>query len=190
MPTWEQQREGERAKIDSEAVDGLAGVSNSLAYKVHEIERHAHHHNHFFGAAASPSGETHVADHLTMTSFQADAGSSAFGSWLQILGSSDTPHVSGSAFYDLNLLFVETVERTAANYLVQIGFGATGAAAISADDVTETMFKVDTAAARSVPVEISTERHAAGTKAWIRIWADGQATGTMDFFISLHEYEG
>ena len=28
--------------IDTVAVDGLSGVSNSLAYKVHEIEKHFH----------------------------------------------------------------------------------------------------------------------------------------------------
>jgi len=176
-------------KIDNAPTNGLLGVEDSLAYRTHEVERHLHHYDHFFGAAAIPSGTAHVADHLTTTSFQADAGNTVFGSWLQILGSDDTPHVSGGAFYDVHEVFIESIERANIVYLVQIGFGESGAAALSADMVTELMY-IAPANSRSSPIEIASKRQAVGTKAWIRILADGQNTGTMDFFIGLHEYEG
>jgi len=28
----------------------------------------------------------------------------------------------------------------------------------------------------------------AGTKAWARVWVDGQDTGTVTFFLGIHEY--
>ncbi len=189
MPTWEEQNAEERAKIDNFATDGLAGVSNSLAYRVHETERHLHHYNHFFGAAASANGEIHVADHLVTTPFQANAGNTVFGSWLQVLGSSDTPHIAGTVFFDLHELFVTSIQRANTIYLVQIGFGASGTAALNDDDVTETMY-IAPANARSSPMEVNSERVASGTKTWLRILADGANEGTMDFFIGLHEYEG
>jgi len=40
-------------KIDNKAVDGLLGVSNSLGYRVHEIERHLHGRERWLGKAGS-----------------------------------------------------------------------------------------------------------------------------------------
>lgn len=40
----------ETDKIDSAATDGLEGTSNSLAYRVHEIEKHLHNRGRFWGA--------------------------------------------------------------------------------------------------------------------------------------------
>ena len=49
-------------KVDSAGTDGLNGVHNSLAYRVHEIERHMHSYERWFESAAAPAGTTHVAD--------------------------------------------------------------------------------------------------------------------------------
>ena len=49
-------------KVDSAATDGLAGVNNSLAYRVHEIERHVHSYERWFELAAAPDPTDHVAD--------------------------------------------------------------------------------------------------------------------------------
>ena len=43
-------------KIDNQAVDGLLGVKDSLAYKIHEIEKHLHNREFWFGANTAPSG--------------------------------------------------------------------------------------------------------------------------------------
>ena len=47
--TWS----GDTKKIDSEAVLGLLGTSDSLAYKVHEIEKHFHNRASWWGDAGS-----------------------------------------------------------------------------------------------------------------------------------------
>ena len=36
-------------KIDGDAVDGLSGVADSLAYKVHELEKHVHNREYWYG---------------------------------------------------------------------------------------------------------------------------------------------
>lgn len=176
-------------KIDKKAVDGLLGTEDSLAYKVHEIERHVHSYEHYFGLAAVPNGEIHRADHMIMTPFQMDAGNDTWGSWLQILGSSDTPHVGAAAKFDVNRLYISDVETDTNKTLIQIGYGSSGAVALAADDITE-IFCTPAKNARQDPYHIQGQRQSAGTKCWIRCWVDGQNTSTVDFHFSFHEYEG
>lgn len=180
---------GSPPKIDDLATLGLDGVEDSLAYRVHEIERHLHNNQYWFGAAAIPDGELHVADRATTTAFQATAGNDTWGSWLQIVGSEDT--VVGDVKFDLNRILVEDVPAPASLkvHLVQIGHGASGAAALSAGDVTEIMFAPERDA-RSDPYTFQSRRIAVGEKVWLRHWASGQNAPTMDFFYSRHGYQG
>jgi len=181
----------ETNKIDLAATDGLSGVSSSLSYRVHEIERHLHNYEHWFETAASASGETHVASHIGDGSgaFQIDAGNDDWGSWVQILGSSDTPHIVGKTHFDFNQFFVEGTEK-AGTYFLQFAFGASGAAALTANTVTEIVYVGTVGAGNPLPVIVQTERITAGTKAWARCKAPGINTSTLDLYFGLHEYEG
>lgn len=184
--------EGYAEKIDSAATDGLVGTVDSLSYRVHEAERHVHSYEHWFGAAAIPDGEVHVADHVggTTTPFQMDAGNDTWGSWLQILGSSDTPHLAGNVCYDLHRLTIVAVESANTTHLVQVAFGASPAAALLAVTYTELVFRPQTVQGQEVIVAMQARRVIAGVKAWIRVWAIGQNTSTVSLFLGLHEYEG
>lgn len=177
--------------IDSATTQGLAGVSNSLAYRVHEIERHFHSYERWLELAAVPAAETHRADPAGSGAgvFQIDAGNDDWGSWLQILGSSDTPIGTGNTHFDLHRILITATERNAI-YVVQIGFAATGAASLTADTYVEAVFIPASNAVDSGPVEIQSRRIAGGTKAWARCICPGQDTATLDFMIGLHEYEG
>jgi len=55
-------------KIDSAASKGLDGIVDSIAYRIHETERHMHSYERWFGAAAVPNGEIHIADRVGTTS--------------------------------------------------------------------------------------------------------------------------
>lgn len=176
-------------KLDDQAVNGLLGTEDSLAYKVEEIERHHHSYDHWFGLASAPSGETHRADHMVMTPFVMDAGNDTWGTWLQILGSSDTPHVGTAAKFDVRHIYISDVETDTKKTLIQIGYGTSGAAALAADQITE-LFCTPAKNAKQDPYEIRGLRQDSGTKVWARCWVDGQATSTVDFHFSLHEYEG
>jgi len=164
-------------------------LSTEQAGQLYEAERHLHNWERWFGLAGTPDGEVHRADRIgtTSTVFQADAGDDTWGNWLQILGSDDTPADSGNTKYDLHRIIVNATERTGAHF-VQIAFGASGAAALTAGDYTEFVFSPGTPQKVPGPVDIIDRRKAAGTKAWLRVWVPGQSTGTMDFYIGLHEY--
>lgn len=179
-------------KIDDAPTNGLLGVEDSLAYRVHETERHLHSFERWFGAAAVPVGETHVADRIgdTTTAFQVDGGNNTWGSWVQILGSNDTPAVLGGTSFDGHRWLVTAVERANAIHFIQVAAGASGAAGLAAGTYSEFVVKPITTQARSFPGTIQSRRIPAGTKVWVRIWAVGQNTGTVNFFFGIHEYEG
>lgn len=179
-------------KIDSAPSDGLNGVVDSVAYRIHEAERHMHSFERWFGAAAVPDGEVHVADRIgtTKVAFQVDAGNDTWGSWLQVLGSSDTPVDTGMTSFDGHRWIITAVERANAIHFIQVAAGASGAAALTAGTYSELIVKPITVNARAFPGFIQSRRIAAGTKVWVRAWAVGQATGTLDFFFGIHEYEG
>jgi hypothetical protein len=179
-------------RLDWEATDGLAGIDNSLAYRTHEIERHVHSYERWFETASVANGEIHVADRACEGggSFQADAGNDDWGTWIQILGSSDTPELSGLAKFDLHRIAFVAQERNNTVYCIQIGFGASGAAALSAESYTE--FVIRTGGGNSVitPIDVQMRRVDATTKTWLRLNCPGQNTATLNFIFGIHEYEG
>lgn len=180
----------ETSKLDSAATDGLTGVSNSLAYRVAEIERHLHSGARWFEAATVPDAEVHVADRVGSGAgaFRIDAGNDAWGSWVQILGSTDTPADAGKVFFDPHQVIVEDVER-AATYFVQMARGESGAAGLAAGTYSEFAY----VAANTKSPEIilfQTGRAPAGSKVWARCICPAADTAWMDLYIGLHEYEG
>jgi hypothetical protein len=73
---------------------------------------------------------------------------------------------------------------------MQIGFGASGAAALAAETYTDFTFHPLAAGVTGDPLPIRTRRVDNGTKVWVRVLAKGQNTGTMDFYFAMHPYEG
>ncbi|MCP4536258.1 MAG: hypothetical protein GY832_03855 [Chloroflexi bacterium] len=183
----------DQQKIDSATTLGLLGTNNALAYRTHEVERHLHSYERWLGAAAAPSGETHVADHMhdapTAAAFQIDAGNNDWGAWVQIIGSSDTPVDTGNVKFDFHRVQFVECERTAL-YWVQIAFGATAAGAVTDGDFVLIPLEPQSAKAEEFPVETQTRRKSVGTKTWARCICPGQDTATLDFYLGLHEYEG
>ena len=181
----------DRQKIDSVTTLGLNGTNNSLAYRVHEIERHLHSYERWFETAAVANGEIHVADAAGtgLGVFQIDAGNTVWGAWLQVLGSSDTPAITGSVKFDPHKILVTAAERNVV-YVVQIGFGASGAAALGAGAYTEVVFIPAGGVVDSGPVAVQSRRITVGTKTWARCICPGQNTATLNFMFGIHEYEG
>lgn len=183
--------EGYTKKIDNEATNGLLGVNNSSAYRIHEIERHLHSNERWFGVAVTPSGETHVADRIGVgvDSFEIDAGNNTWGSWVQILGSSDTPAEGTNANMDLHRILVSSTERNA-TYFLQLGVGATGQASLDAETYTEVVFQPASNQIDSAPVTVQSRRSDTGVKVWARCLCPGQDTAKINFYFGIHEYEG
>jgi hypothetical protein len=182
-------QEDAAGKIDNKRVDGLLGTPDSLAYKVHEIERHLHSGGRWFGKAASPTA-THFADRIgtTITPFQLDGGNNTWGAWTQLFGSDDTPLRTGYAYFDPHQLILNDTQN-ASDYFIQIGRGASGAAALTAESYMEFVVVATVQKATEV-IPLQTGRAPAGSLLWGRCWCVGSNTGTIDFWLGIHEYEG
>lgn len=174
-------------RIDELATNGLTGVSNSLAYRIAEAERHIHSYERWFGLAAAPDAELHRADQVAkdIAPFVIDAGNDAYGNWVQILGSTDT-----ALKFDLHKLFFTVVERAATVHFVQIAYGATAAGALTDGTYTEFVYRSGAAVSREAPFVIQSRRQTAGTKTWARCLAYDADTGALSFYFGLHYYEG
>ena len=180
-------------KIDTIAVDGLLGTVDSLSYKVHEIESHIHNWERWFGQAVTPNAEIKVADTLlsgAVTPFQIDAGNNDWGSWVCILGSSDTPTNYAGTYtkYDVHSIQVSGNERNAP-YLIMFAFGVSGEQALTDRTFTAKVLDFDGINAETSFIAYI-RRQDAGTKMWARCKCPGQNTGTLDFWIGIHEYIG
>lgn len=163
----------------------------SIEAEIEEVEHHLHNWERWFGLSGSPSGETHRAQRIgiTTTPFQVDAGNNTWSSWLQILGSSDTPADTGKLFFDLHRLMIVAVENANNVHFIQIGLGSSGAAALSAGTYSELVFQPQSVQGQQTILDVLVDRVAVTTKTWLRLWVVGQNTSTMDFFFGLHEYD-
>jgi len=183
----------ELAKIDQVAASGLRGGNNSLSYRVAEIERHFHNWERWIGSASSLFSADDVAG-LSITSssvpFVIDAGNDTWGNWLLISGSTDTPLITGMTKYDLHKIMFVDVERDNSTHFIQFAFGASTAALISSGSYTEIVYKPQATNTEEIPYPFITRRQNAGTKCWARVRAVGADTGTVSFFVGIHEYEG
>jgi hypothetical protein len=189
MPRYSSDRIEEINKIDLASANGLLGTNNSLAYRTGEVERHIHSNERWFGAAAIPNAEIHVADRIGngITPLRIDSGNLVWGNWIQILGSSDTPASPGNTKFDVHEIQMTGNERNS-DYFIQIGFGVSGAAALAAGTYTEKALTFDGANVEKFFV-ITARRHDVGSKVWARCVCPAD-TGTLDFYVGLHEYEG
>ena len=178
-------------KIDFLRTNGLLGVNNSLAYRTHEIERHFHSNERWFGAAVVPAGTTHVADRIGVgvVAFTIDAGNNNWGNWLQVLGSTDTPADPGNVEMDAHRLLVTNAERNA-TYFVQFAAGVTGVAGLAALTFTEITFQPLSNQIDSAPLNMQSRRALCGTNIWARCMCPLQDTAQLSFFVAIHEYEG
>ncbi len=182
-------------KIDRVAVDGLfsPGVEDSLAYKVQELEKHTHNREKWLGVAATPSGETHVADRMAggISAFTLTAGNNDFGSWVQIMGSSDTPISSGMVKFDAHRFLVTSTNSTNP-FVIQIATGESAglAAKISSEEFTEAPYVAATNNNDSGVEDVLTIRTAVSEKVWARAVCIGSSGSTISFYYGIHEYPG
>ena len=168
--------------------DGKSTTSRSLE-EIIAVFRHFHNPERWFGVAVSPSGITNGGDSDVMAPYVPDAGNDTWGAWVLLLGTADTPILAGSTVFDPHRLFITAAERSTSIHRIQVAWHATSATlALAAGDYTETMFKPEGAAFTSVPIPIRLPDQDVGITIWMRIWAAGQNTGTLNTFMGVHEY--
>lgn len=186
-------------KLDEQATDGLLGVKDSAAYRIHEIERHIHTRTRFYGKKGSQTATDWAED--TLTAFQAISGSNTYGAQgtdgiddaALVIGTDNTPIITGMVKYDLHELFITSVSvNTRYKLRLVYGSGTIGAAIID-EQCSEVIIIADKDSPQSAaggPVEIHMPRLSAGVdKVWAQVW-NVTDNATVDFLVGIHEYEG
>lgn len=179
--------------IDEASVKGLLGGHNSLAYRVHEIEKHFHSNEKWMGIAAVASGEIHVADRIAggILPFNLLSGNDDFGNWVQIMGSADTPIKAGMVKFDMHRFIVTTTNSTNIFAIqVCIGESADLAALILAEDFTEFTYISASNNNDSGIEEAMNSRADAGSKVWARCLCINADAKTLSGYYGIHEYIG
>lgn len=182
---------GFTSKIDSAESLGLAGVHDSLSYRVHEIERHFHGKERWLGKLAVQT-ETDWADSNVNNPFVLISGDNTWGSAIQVIGTADTPVIAGSVYFDPHAFLVTYDDQTSPWKIRFIWDDTSSADGITDGNFSEDMWQSDTVVA---------SRNANRTPHMMRrircgidkLWAQGwNVTNNAEarFFIGLHEYEG
>lgn len=187
-------------KIDNLAVNGLSGVYNSLAYKLHEVEKHFHNHERWYGKSADQSGVNPWSAALSgtgmVTSYRAISGANDYGGdtndEAQVWGLYDTLSVGGvsQAKLDAHKIFITASSIQTIWYLRFIYGAGTMADAITAGQFSTIPLVADAAQGGSIDVivPIMTPRITIGTH---KMWVQGKSAtnnATIDFLVGLHGY--
>lgn len=166
-------------KIDGLAVNGLGGVSNSLAFKVHEIEKHFHNREYWYGS----SGSNTLA--VNLTEFQVEAGTSeAYGTGLQISDGTEIESGSTTKKYDMHKILVTAVSASNKVYKLQFLYG-TGA--VEAATVATEIVGYFPATGKSAAIPFIMPRVTCNNKMWVKAACETNAA-TLDFLVGLHIY--
>jgi len=168
------------------ALSSVSSNADTAAEEATELAKHFHGNEIWFGDSTTPDPGVHEATVGSLTTFQVDSGDNAWGTAIQILGTSDTPVGSGMTKYDLHKILVTTTERTSVISYMRITFGTSEAQGIL--DGNSTMIALfPTATIRMNAVPFMAKRAPAGSKAWANAKVAGD-TGTINFIFGLHEY--
>lgn len=165
-------------------IDDIETLSNKIDTEPHAPER-------FCGLNSSPSFPTTAADFNTMTPYQATSGNDDWGAWLHIIGSTDTPVISGKDTYDIHEVEISSVS-TAAFTRMQIGWDATTTTAILSNNTyTEVVYQPSGVGINisAAPIGIRMPDLDVGVLMFVRVWMDGQNAATVDFFVGTHEFD-
>ena len=101
-------------KIDGSPTSGLSGVHNSLAYRVHEIEKHLHNSEQVFGNTANDM----TAD--VPVKFTVIGGNNAWGTELMLTDGTVIESGSSTMKFDINRFYA--VSTSAANKISVVEF--------------------------------------------------------------------
>jgi len=182
----------ETDKIDAAVTDGLTGTNNSLAYRVHEVEKHLHSRGRYWGAVAVPD-ETNAIEANVNRPFTATSGNNTWGTAIPICGTDDVPVPSGLVKFDAHRLLVTDLDDDTTPWRIRFIYGTgTSGAAITAEQWSEEMITTNTVPgnrAGGVPLDFQMPRRDVGDKLWCQVWNDTNGE-ILSFFWGAHGYVG
>ncbi len=159
-----------------------------------EIEHHLHSLERWFGLAAAPSG-TNFGDEATLLPYVAISGAGVFGAdandEANVIGTDDTPAITGTTKYDIHRILVVTVDNVTP-WILRVIYGtgtmADAEAAGQYSDIMVIAVNVAGPLEAGAPFHIMMPRLDCGVdKVWIRA-KNATNNDEIDFFVGLHEY--
>ncbi len=191
-----EQADAALAEVDPVTMDEAVILNTKIDAIDAELEVvgvHLHSREHWCGKSADQSGNNWGAD--TLTPYRAISGNGVYGAdasdEAKVVGSTDTPIVTGKTYFDLHRITVIAISSDTA-YKLRIVWGTgTMAAAITAKQTTEFIIITSTDKANKfggAPFDTQMPRLVAGTKVWIQA-RNATDDATVDFFVGLHEYD-
>jgi hypothetical protein len=176
--------DGATEKIDGAAVSGLSGVNNSLAYKVHEIEKHFHNSAQWFG---KDTGDN-LLNRDSVTPWTMVSGTSqAYGTEVQLSDGTEIESGSATKKYDLHEVMV--VDNDAGNavttFKIQFWYG-TGLFA-AATLLTECVASFYSVSDNHGVITMVCPRIACNNKLWARIKCSVNSK-SISLLIGVHTY--
>ncbi len=160
----------------------MARTNPILINEVLETERHIHNYERWFGPAASPSGEDHVADILgevggspsgVQAAFRLTSGANkTWGTALQIWGPSDAALVLPTgmqAFVDIHEMLPADAEGNLRTWLLRLIDGASAAAGITAGDCSVFPLFTENIDKARTHMEILRDRQPESQKVWAQL---------------------
>jgi len=152
-------------------------------------EEHVHNRERWFGKSGDQSGNDWAVP-AGLTFFRAISGSADFGGDANdealVLGTADTPAISGKTTFDLHRIMVEA-SSVATPWVLRVIYGSGTFSAMEAlGQYSDVMI---TEAKKGGPVELIMPRATCGTdKVWVRA-KNATDNATIDFFVGSHEYD-
>lgn len=180
--------DGYTEKIDNLATLGLVGTNNSLAYRVHEIEKHFHSIERWYGNDGDSTMS--VANNLASWTLTAGGSANVYGTEVQLAAANDVLDADMGITvvkFDLHRVAIETTNQADKNYMIQIWCGAStfGAATL----YTEIPYRAPSNSIDSAPIEAQMQRIAVGYKVWARVKCE-TASKTLSLTVGVHAYAG
>jgi hypothetical protein len=160
--------------------------------EVEEIEHHFHTKARWFGLSGAVTATNWGDD--TITPFVATSGNGTWGGATdadiaRVLGSADTPIISGQLFFDMDSILIIAATQTSVYKLRFLWGTGTWAEAVAAGQYTETMAIVISAASKNTKENIRMPRLRAGMdQVWCQVW-NATDDATISFFVGVHGYD-
>ncbi len=174
------------SKIDDLAVDGLAGVQNSLAYYAAIIENHNHNREYWYG---KDSADTFFnATSATAWQMASSATVNTFGPSIQLSNGDEVESGDPTKYYDLHEIYVKTASVQDKVYRIEFTY-ATGGTAGQAAVLTEILYVKADNKLDSSPVELISPRITCDNKLWCKLACE-TGSGTLSLLVGLHTYDG
>ncbi len=166
-------------------------IQDTLSAIFAHQNEHDHGRHWLMSKKALQTGSS-KADSLALSFYDFDLTASAdstYGTAVQLLGSADTPVVSGFTFFDMHEVVITSVDSNAL-YKLRLAWGASSEAGVAAGDYTDLWVWSDTTNPQNVSnsgLEVQIPSLAVGTLLWASI-ANAAGGQTMSLKFTLLEH--